>query len=73
MTTIVNVKQQPSGLYLVTDSDGKKHATKNAWLATLAQRYRQLQTPVVLHGGAGWYYRDLAAITPETAEPTAGA
>jgi hypothetical protein len=58
------VRRQPSGLYLVRDSDGETHATRSAWLATLATRYHEAQTPVSIHSVRGWYYRELQAIMP---------
>lgn len=61
---IVEVKQQPSGLWIVRDSSGERHATRSAFLATLAERYRAAKTSVDIDSYRGWYYRDLRAITP---------
>lgn len=61
---IVTVKQQPSGLWIVTDSEGTKHATKSPFMASLADQYRKRGTRVRIHGASGWYYRQIAAITP---------
>jgi hypothetical protein len=47
-------------------------ATRNMWLATLAQRYMESRIPVVVHSSSGWFYRDLQDIHPDLhAEVTA--
>lgn len=71
--TITRVQQQLSGLWLVKDSTGTTHVTKSPWLASLADRFREAQTPVEVFSSAGWYYRDLWAIKDPTAtvEPPA--
>lgn len=60
--TIASVQQQPSGLYVVTDSEGQKHATKSPWLASLADRYRETGVDVELFSASGWWYRELWSI-----------
>lgn len=60
--TIASVTKQPSGLFVITDSAGQKHATRNAWLASLADRFREQGTDVELYSSSGWYYRDLWSI-----------
>jgi hypothetical protein len=67
--TITRVTQQPSGLWIVTDAAGVRYATRSAFQAAAAERYRELGTDVQIQSGAGWYYRDLHEMSPVTATP----
>ena len=66
--TIQSVIQKPSGWYVVTDSTGTAHATKSAWLASLAERYREKEANVAILSYRGWNYRELRTITEVTAK-----
>lgn len=65
---IVSVKPPKSdrGPYVITDSEGTQYATKHVLLASLAERMCKLQAPVFIHGGGGWFYRELIGIVPAT-------
>lgn len=54
-----------AGFWRFRTSDGARHATKSAFLASLATEYFEKQTRVFVDGCAGWYYRDVWQITPE--------
>lgn len=71
--TITSVTQKPSGLYVIADSDGGLHATRNAWLASLADQLRRKGAAVELFSASGWWYRDLWSIREAgvKAEPAA--
>jgi hypothetical protein len=59
MSRITSVEQRQSGLYVIRASDGVRYATKNPWLASLAQRAKDKGAEVTLQSGGGWYYREL--------------
>jgi hypothetical protein len=69
-TTIVDVRRQVSGLWIVTDSTGTRHATRSDFQAAVASRYRELRTPVQIESASGWWYKDLREISPVAKEPT---
>jgi hypothetical protein len=60
--TIRDVRQQRSGLWLITDHKGQVYATKSAFKASIAQRAKELGKPVSITDGRGWHYRSLIAI-----------
>lgn len=62
---IVTRPTQRGKLWRFRTSDGEKHATTNAFLASLAEEYWQKQTRVFVDGCSGWYYRNVVMITPE--------
>lgn len=61
--TITAVKQQPSGLWLITDDAGTVYATKSPFTAALADRARELQAAVSILSVRGWYYRELKRLS----------
>jgi hypothetical protein len=65
--TITSVVEGKS-FWKITDSMGRKFATKSQFLAAAADRYRQLGTDVVLHSRSGWIYRALDDISPRVSE-----
>lgn len=67
-TRIVRVERGRNGLWRITDSEGVRYATKNAWLASLCDRYREQGVVVEIASSAGWYYRELQSIRPEGGE-----
>lgn len=73
MVTITSVIERPkTHLFVITDSKGGKYATRNAWLASLAEQYQKAQTPVILAAFSGWYYDELQDVRPDlSAEQTA--
>jgi hypothetical protein len=60
---VASVERRPT-LWRITDDEGVRWATKDAWLASLADRYRESRQTVRLMGPAGWYYRSLEHIEP---------
>lgn len=65
MTRIMSVRER-NGLFRIRDSQGVLWATRDGWLASLADRFRESGEPVTLHGRSGWFYADLRAITSES-------
>lgn len=68
MTTIVSViPKNPFGniWWVIVDADGIKYSTKNGLIASLADRYRELRTPVDILSFSGWYYREILTVKPE--------
>lgn len=72
MTTIVDViAKEPKGRpwWLIVDANGVKYATRNMFVAALAERCREKQALVTIGSSAGWYYRDIYAIKADGEEP----
>lgn len=69
--TITGVRQSKSGFWVVSTSDGRRHATKSMFVASAADIYRKNKTPVRVLSFGGWYYRDLQDITPVEAQKEA--
>lgn len=74
-TRILSVTER-NGLFRIRTSDNQVHATKNAWLASVAERYKISGELVEMHDGGGWFYRNVRAIEPVSGmtgrkEPTA--
>lgn len=67
-TLIVAVEVRPSGMVRITDAHGTKYATKDLWLASLAEQYMKKKTLVDIHSGAGWFYRELSGLVPVVKE-----
>lgn len=61
---IVTVEKRPKGLFRITDSQGTKYATQNAWLASLCEQARATGSWVEVDSKAGWYYRECMAVKP---------
>ena len=61
--TITAVKQQPSGLWLITDDAGTIYATKSQFKAALADRARETHAAVSILSVRGWYYRELKRLS----------
>ena len=73
MTTIREViVKEPKGRrwFVIVDANGEKHATRNQFIAALAERCRDKQTPVSILSASGWHYRDLISLKPEGQEPS---
>lgn len=64
---IASVVKKPSGLWVITDTAGKKYATRNSWKASIADRARERGKKVLILSYSGWYYDDLAVIKEEEA------
>ena len=70
-TRILSVTRGPSGVWRIRTDDRNVYATKNGWLASLADRYRAMHTAVDFEWTTGWCYRTCHGITPVTQEKSA--
>jgi hypothetical protein len=73
MTVTITSVVRGQSFWKVTDSLGRKYATKSEFMAAAADRYRQLGTDVVLHSRSGWIYRALDDISPRVSEKVVSA
>lgn len=57
----VSPKTQPDGttLYRIRDEHGERYATTDAMKASVCQRAMELDRPVTVLSGPGWFYREL--------------
>jgi hypothetical protein len=62
--TITSVDKMPSGRWIVIASDGSRYQTRSMFLASVAERYRELVTEVRIKSGSGFYDRELREIDP---------
>lgn len=68
----VTTRQLRNGVswWIIEDTEGVKHTTRNMFAASLCRRAQELARPVTLWSASGWYYRDLISVdfvTPDTA------
>jgi hypothetical protein len=68
MTVTITSVVRGQSFWKVTDSLGRKYATKSDFMAAAADRYRTLGTPVRLRSNSGWIYRALYDIQPQENE-----
>jgi hypothetical protein len=61
-TRILSVTRGPSGVWRIRTDDRNVYATKNGWLASLADRYRAAHEQVEMESSSGWFYRELSGI-----------
>lgn len=59
---IAKVVQKPSGLWVITDTNGTRYATRSALKASIADRARIRGKAVIIGCGSGWFYENLHSI-----------
>jgi hypothetical protein len=62
--TITSVDKMPSGRWIITDSTGTRYQTRSMFLASVADRCRELGKDVTIVSGSGFYDRELREIVP---------
>lgn len=60
-TGITRVEKRDTG-WRITDTEGVRYFTRNAWKASLCDQARLLGRRALLKSYAGWYYRDLDTV-----------
>jgi hypothetical protein len=58
-TRILAVERRPHGWRIRTAESPRMYFTKCALKASACQRAQELDLPVTIWGGGGWFYRDM--------------